>query len=187
VERITLDEADLIARQIGRPPRGDIAVARRCEHGFPQVLRVRPCVDDAPFPTLYWLSCPFLGRAVADLEAAGWIGRFEQRVAEDDELRASLARAHAEYVAERVRLLDPAERCRLAERGQLESLEARGIGGIADRARLKCLHLHVAHALVGENPIGELVLDLLPSRSCAGKKAICSSLGRERSRSQINR
>jgi hypothetical protein len=187
MERVTLAEAELIARQIGRAPRGEYSIVQRCPHGFPRVLRVPPLVDGAPFPTLYWLSCPFLCRAVSDLEAAGWVSRLEKRAAEEQGLRAALDRAHDAYIAERRRFLAADEVGALEASGRLRLLDERGIGGIADRARLKCLHLHVAHALVGENPIGSIVLGMLTQTSCAGEKAICSSLARERSRSQINR
>jgi uncharacterized protein len=187
MERVTLAEAELIARQIGRAPRGEYSIVQRCPHGFPRVLRVPPLVDGAPFPTLYWLSCPFLCRAVSDLEAAGWVSRLERRVAEEPELRAALERAHDAYIAERRRFLSAGAEEVLAESGRLRLLDERGIGGIADRTRLKCLHLHVAHAVVGENPIGSVVLGMLTLTACPGEKAICSSLAGERSRSQINR
>jgi hypothetical protein len=187
MERVTLAEAELIARQIGRAPRGEYTIVQRCPHGFPRVLRVPPLVDGAPFPTLYWLSCPFLCRAVSDLEAAGWVSRLEKRATEEPDLRVALERAHEAYIAERRRFLSAEAEDALAARGRLRLLDERGIGGIADRARLKCLHLHVAHALVGENPIGAAVLDMLVQTACAEEKAICSSLVGERSRSQINR
>ncbi len=180
MERGSLTEADLIARQIGRAPRGEYSVASRCPHGFPRVLRVSPRVDGTPFPTLYWLSCPFLRRAVGRLESEGWIGRLEQRLADDPELRAAHNQAHDAYVAERER--------RIAATASVDGVAAAGgIGGIVDRAHLKCLHLHVAHALVRENPIGALVLAMLGETACSEKKAICSSLLGERSRPLINR
>ncbi len=178
MDRICLADRETIARQIGRSPRGEITIARRCVYGHPQVLQVHPIVDGKPFPTLYWLSCPFLRRAIGDLEGQGWVGRLERRLAVEEELRDALDRAHAEYIAARRRLLS-------ADAGR--ELGQRGIGGIADRRRLKCLHLHVAHALVGGNPIGDAVLGMLERRACEAEKTICSSLARGRSRSEINR
>jgi hypothetical protein len=183
VERVTIGDRELIASQMGRAPRGNYAIACRCVHGHPQVLRVPPVVDEKPFPTLYWLTCPFLCRAVSELEAEGWVGRLEQRLAAEAELRAALDRADGEYVAARRELLSVEEEKELARRGQLRELEARGIGGIADRTRLKCLHLHVAHALAGRNPIGEIALHMLVRPACEAEKTICSSLVGERSRS----
>ena len=187
MERVTISDQELIARQMGRVPRGDYVIARRCIHGFPQVLQVPPVVEEKPFPTLYWLTCPLFCRAVSELEGGGWVGRLEQRLAAEAELRTALGRADVEYVGARRRLLAAKEERELAERGQLRELDARGIGGIADRRRLKCLHLHVAHALVDRNPIGDIVLGMLVQSACEPEKTICSSLGGERSRSQINR
>jgi len=187
MERVTIGDQELIARQMGRAPRGEYAIARRCVHGHPQVLRVPPVVDGKPFPTLYWLTCPFLCRAVSELEELGWVRRLEGRLAAEAELRAALDRADGEYVAARRELLSVEEERELARRGQLRELEVRGIGGIADRTRLKCLHLHVAHALAERNPIGEIVLHMLARPACEAEKTICSSLVGGRSRSQINR
>lgn len=166
-------EDELIARQIGRAPRGRYEVATRCVHGFPQVLRVPPKVDAAPFPTLFWLSCPFLVRAVGRLEAAGWVARVEASLQDDAALRAEVARAHAAYAEER-RLLGKPD-------GDAGPAAAGGVAGIADWARVKCLHAHVAHALVRVNPIGALILAVLPETACPGEQKICSSLVRGRS------
>lgn len=171
MERVSDHDALLIARQIGRTPRGEYTIERRCPHGYPQVLRVPPWVEGEPFPTLYWLCCPFLVGAVGRLEAEGWVRRLEERAAAEPELRAGLDRAHDGYIAERRQLIACPD-------GSIEAeqLNGRGIGGITNRARLKCLHLHVAHALARENPIGDLVLAMLSETACGREKKICSSL-----------
>src|SRR5690606_33164257 len=70
--------------QLGRPLRGVRGVAHRCALGLPVVLEVDPVLDDgAPFPTLYWLSCPLAHRRVARLEAAGGVRAMDQRAAEE--------------------------------------------------------------------------------------------------------
>jgi hypothetical protein len=168
-----------IASQIGRAPRGDVSIVRTCPHGYPQVLRVSPWLDGAPFPTLYWLSCPFLVRAIAALEAEGWVARLEDRLGRDRELRAAFDCAQEEYVAERSRLAGQMQGLTTPNGRRLADLGGRGIGGIADRSRLKCLHLHTAHALAARNPIGDLVLGLLRRSACECGKAICPSLERE--------
>jgi len=150
------------------------------------VIQVRPVVKGLPFPTLYWLTCPFLVRAIDRLEATGWVKRLEGLLAEDPALAAALRRAHAEYIAERLDLLPECERAELEARGMLEALRDRGIGGIADPRRLKCLHLHAAHALARSNPIGDRVLELLPERECPEGEMICSAR-EERSRSANDR
>jgi hypothetical protein len=178
MERVTLEDRRIIARQIGRRPRGLLGVPVRCSHGYPQVVEVRPVVDGRPFPTLYWLTCPFLNREVARWEAAGWIGRLEGRLKTDEPLMRELVRAHEEYREERAALAGDGGSCReeTVSDIQREGAMTRGIGGIADWRRLKCLHLHVAHALAGENPIGRIVLDALPAMECSSKNGDCSAL-----------
>jgi len=176
-----MNDRDAIAAQIGRPPRGLLGVPVRCSYGYPQVIRVSPLVEGKPFPTLFWLTCPYLTHKIDHLEAVGWIGRLERRMSEDAALRAGMERAHERYVAERAALLSDEERLVAAGGGLGASLLEKGIGGIADRGTLKCLHLHVAHALADAladaNPIGSIVLAMLPATECRSEEGICSALG----------
>ncbi len=132
-------------------------------------------VDGAPFPTLYWLTCPHLRHAVSVLESAGWVARLEDEVQRDEGLRADFERAHCVYIELRAAQLSPESRAALAARAMLRGLLDRGIGGVADLRRVKCLHLHVAHALVGENPIGARVLEELGALECEARNTICSA------------
>jgi len=176
MESVSLSDRTVIAAQIGRQPRGVSGVPVRCSYGYPQVIRVRPLVEGKPFPTLFWLTCPYLAKEIDRLEADGWIGRLERRMVEDDRLQECVERAHERYIELRSALLTGEDR-RSIEDGGLESgLLGKGIGGIADRHRLKCLHLHVAHALAEENPVGAIVLRLLPGVECESEQGICSAL-----------
>ena len=66
---ITARDAAVIAAQLGRLPRGLLAVAHRCPCGLPDVAETAPRLPDgSPFPTLYYLTCP---RASAGGEQAG--------------------------------------------------------------------------------------------------------------------
>jgi len=176
MESIPLSDRDVIAAQLGRPPRGVVGIPVRCSYGYPQVIRVRPLIDGAPFPTLFWLTCPYLAKEVDRLEADGWVGRLERRMAEDGALQAGMERAHERYIEERLALLGDDDRGAIESRERTASLLEKGIGGIADRRRLKCLHLHIAHALADENPIGEIVRGMLPAIECDPKQVICSAL-----------
>jgi uncharacterized protein len=141
------DESDRTAveRQLGRPPRAFRRVVVRCPFGRPAVTEQAP-LDDAgePFPTTFWLTCPYLVAAVSRVEAAGGVERWSRAAAEDPELRASLERANDEQ-----RRIRP----------ELDL----GIGGArAGAGSLKCLHAHVAFALarpgyeLGERIVTEL-------------------------------
>ncbi len=174
MEPATVTDRRIIERQLGRAPRGLRGIAVRCPHGYPQVIVVHPIVDGKPFPTMFWLTCPFLGKEIDRLEAGGTIGELEERIRTDSGLAARLLSAHRAYIEERLALLSGREREHLKERGMFDALAGRGIGGIADFSRIKCLHLHVAHALAEENPIGRIVLDRIPQRACRPDRVICS-------------
>jgi len=175
MEPVSLEDKRIIASQIGRSARGVIGIPRRCAYGYPQVVTVRPLLEGVPFPTMYWLTCPFLHRQIAALEAGGMIGQIEREIAARPELAAQVARAHRSYIEKRRRLLSPDDLAYLKERQMLPALMKRGIGGIADFSRVKCLHLHAAHALVEENPIGQIVLESIPQHECSSDNIICAS------------
>ena len=113
--------------------------------------------DGEPFPTTYYLTCKHLVAAISRLEAAGGVERWTARVAADDDLRDDLDRATAEQIAIRRALADGRKG---ADDG--ESLGS-GIGGSRNPIALKCLHAHVAFALVRPGyRLGDAVLAEVP-------------------------
>jgi uncharacterized protein len=146
------DEA-AVAAQLGRLPRGQLRVAHRCRCGLPDVVETAPRLPDgAPFPTLYYLTCPRAAAAVSTLEAAGLMRDMTARLAADG-LRQRYLAAHEDYLARR----DDA-----AARAAVEPLPAgmQTAGGMPER--VKCLHALVAHELVtGVNPFGREALDAI--------------------------
>lgn len=164
----------VIRWQLGRPPKGVRAIARDCQWQYPQVTVNHPLHREGDgfeiFPTLFWLTCPFLVEEVARLESAGWVRRLEARLGQDPELAASYARAHEEYRRERLALLSPAEEEFLRARGAWEAVET-GVAGLRNPRRVKCLHAQLAHFLArGKNPIGEEVARMLLSLDCPGRR-----------------
>ena len=120
----------VVERQLGRAPRALRRVAVRCPFGRPAVTE-QSAFDDAgrPFPTTFWLTCPYLVAALSRLEAAGGVERWSRAASEEVELTSSLHRADAEQRRIRPEL-------------DLGVGGARsGVGG------LKCLHAHAAFAL----------------------------------------
>lgn len=170
-----MNDRIVVGQQIGRTPRGQFVVFVRCSYGYPQVIRVHPLVQGKPFPTLYWLTCPFLSHEIAQLEAAGWVKQLEARMIRESELWTAMQAAHQRYCRQRDRLMSPQEKATLEANGMIAGLSRRGIGGLSDWDRLKCLHLHVAHELADKNAIGGIVLEILPARECPSQQVICSA------------
>ncbi|WP_214368916.1 DUF501 domain-containing protein [Pseudonocardia sp. H11422] len=159
---ISDDDAAAVAAQLGRRPRAVRQVAHRCACGLPSVVQTAPRLDDGtPFPTLYYLTCSRLAARLSTLEAEGRMREMTDRLAEDPELAAAYRRAHESY---------------LAERNAIESLGTDvSAGGMPDR--VKCLHVHAAHALAvgpGVNPFGDEALDEVGEWWAAGPCASCA-------------
>ncbi|MEU8173928.1 DUF501 domain-containing protein [Microbispora hainanensis] len=166
-----MDPVDLAAAraQLGRQPRGVRAVAHRCPCGLPDVLETAPRLPDgAPFPTLFYLTCPKAASAIGTLESSGLMKSMQARLAEDPELAEAYRAAHEDYVA---------RRDRAAKEEGLEPLprDMQSAGGMP--GRVKCLHALVAHELAapGVNPFGREALDALPDWWAGGPCVVVES------------
>ena len=147
-----LDPRDraIVCAQLGRHPRGAVAVAWRCPCGKPGVVMTAPQLPDGtPFPTLYYLTCPQAVKALSTLEGSGLMAEMTTRLGEDPALARSYTEAHRSYLAEREAL------------GRELGLETTSIAGFSAGGmpeRVKCLHALAAHALAkgpGVNPLGD--------------------------------
>lgn len=151
------DTVRAIARRLGREPRGLREVAVAGPDGAPVVIRVASVVDGKPFPTLYWLIDPVINYRIDRAEACGTIADMQARVDADPALQAAMARDHHRHIARREYYLSDAERAHLDVSGQWPAIRERGIGGIADFGRIRCLHTWYAAHLVETNTVGELL------------------------------
>ena len=144
-----MDDQAVVSRQLGRPARPFRRVAVRCAHGFPAVTEQPAFTDDgSPFPTTYYLTCPWLVAALARSEAEGGVSRWTRAAAEDPALGESLARADADQ-----RRLRP-------------ELDV-GIAGTRTPGALKCLHAHAAFALARPGyELGERIVEEAGERWC---------------------
>jgi hypothetical protein len=158
---IAVSDEAVIARQLGRRPRGLLAVAHRCPCGRPDVAQTAPrLADGSPFPTLYYLTCPRAAAAVSGLEASGMMRDMTARLLADEGLRRRYEAAHLDYLARR----------EIAARSVgVEPLPpgTQSAGGMP--TRVKCLHALVAHELAtGMNPFGREALDAVGAWWLAG-------------------
>ncbi|TQL01417.1 hypothetical protein FBY24_0467 [Cellulomonas sp. SLBN-39] len=151
---VTDADRAVLAEQLGRVPRGLVAVAARCVCGRPLVVRTAPRLDDGtPFPTTYYLTSPQAVAAVSSVEATGAMKEMTARLAEDPALADAHRRAHEAYLADR------------AELGDVPEIAGISAGGMPHR--VKCLHVLVAHALAagpGVSPFGDETLALVADR-----------------------
>ena len=157
---LTADQRARVAVLLGREPRGLRAIPVADAHGEPLVIRVASIVDDKPFPTLYWLVGAELCLRIDRLEAAGWIARLQDRVDASATLQQAMQDDHARHREARAHFLSDAERQLLSEKGMQAALDERGIGGISEPTRIRCLHTWYAAHLVTPNAIGQLVDEL---------------------------
>jgi hypothetical protein len=157
-------EAALVSAQLARAPREPWRIAVRCAHGYPSAI-VSPSrlADGTPFPAYAWLTCPHLLEALSAAESAGVTARWGERAAADEQLAARLVAADAAVRA-----------ARAAESGGEDTCASVGVAGQRDPLGVKCLHAHVALALVGiDDPIGAEELGKIQP-TCSGAR--CSSL-----------
>jgi uncharacterized protein len=153
-------DADIAAAsaQLGRPVKGVLAVAHRCECGLPDVVETAPRLPDGtPFPTLFYVTCPRLVSAIGTLEGSGLMREMTERLETDPERAARHRAAHDDYLARR------------DAHGVIEEIDGISAGGMPDR--VKCLHALVGHSLAvgpGVNPFGDEALEQLPAWGAKG-------------------
>ena len=150
-----MEDEVVVAWQLGRSVKPHRRVAVRCPFGFPAVTE-QPAFDPdgRPFPTTFYLTCPWLVSAIARIEAAGGVERWSVAATTDPELHDSLVRADRDQ--KRIR----------------PDFDV-GIAGTRDRDHLKCLHAHAAFALarppyeLGERIVAEVDDRWCPDGRCA--------------------
>ena len=148
---VAQEDLDVVKAQLGRVPRGTLAIAARCVCGNPTVVTTAPRLPDGtPFPTMYYLTHPGAVAAASTLEAVGTMRDLQALLSEDEEVAAEYLTAHERYLADRYVIEDVPE---------IHGISA---GGMPDR--VKCLHALVGHSLAagpGVNPIGDRALAMM--------------------------
>lgn len=146
-------DKDIVKRQLGRFPRGMVAVGARCSCGRPLAVITRPCLEDGtPFPTTCYLTSPEAVKAASHLEAQGFMKECNNLLNNDNDIVKKYEQAHKYYLEFRHELA-----IRLGD--SEEHIKDMSAGGMP--VRVKCLHALLAQSLVmgkGVNPIGDMVL-----------------------------
>jgi hypothetical protein len=158
-EPLTPRDARSVARQMRGRKFGAaqiLGTASRCRFGFPRVIVCAPLRGDIPFPTSFWLTCPWLVRSLGEAESNGGVRELERWI----ELHAPKEWISFNIFHQRLRLaLLPEAKLRFLQRFRpwiLERLRG-GVGGIRfageKQIHVKCLHLQAASWLAqGRGP-----------------------------------
>lgn len=154
IDDTTLAEVEA---RLGRKPRGLREVAVVDSAGQPAVIRVASLVNGKPFPTLFWLIDPALNLRIDREEATGRIAAFQSEIDAQPALQRAMADDHQRHIQLRESYLQREEKELLERQGQWSALAERGIGGIADFSRIRCLHTWYAAHLVEPNTVGQLL------------------------------
>tara|TARA_Y100000385_G_scaffold58487_1_gene56341 strand:+ start:229 stop:759 length:531 start_codon:yes stop_codon:yes gene_type:complete len=150
-----------VAKCLGREPRGFRDVVAFNTRGEPSVIQVCSVVDGKPFPTLYWLIDAALSLDIDRLEAAGWIAKLQNEIADSSAFQRRMHHDHRAHIALRDSLLSDDDRRLLAANGMASALSDRGIGGISEPDRVRCFHTWYAAHLVVPNSVGTVIDRLL--------------------------
>ena len=156
-----------IRQCLDREPRGLRDIVAWDDRGRPRVIQVAPVVDGKPFPTVFWLIDPALCLAIDRFEAAGVIASLQHRVNASPELQAEMRTDHERHKDLRAATMTPTEREFLESSGMMGAFTTRGIGGIQESNRIRCLHTWYAAHCVQSNAVGEMVDELLAEGSAS--------------------
>lgn len=157
--KITEDDRVVLAAQ-NRSKKFDIstilAIARRCYYGKPQVVLCNPVIKgETPFPTIFWLTCPYLAKKCGMLESTQKIDSLEKILStmpEEVQTWHNIYRNLRENI-----IFETTETNKKSNLSKLKAiLHKKGVGGIDTRIApnaAKCLHLQVATWLgMGKHP-----------------------------------
>jgi hypothetical protein len=146
-----------VATLLGRQPRGLKAIPVRSLMGDPVVIQVAPLVNQKPFPTVFWLVDKAVNYTIDQLEASGFIDNMQIQIDQSSTLQASLVADHQRHIALRWSLMSTDEQQKIDALGFSAVFQQRGIGGIENFNRIRCLHTYYAAHLIETNTIGNLL------------------------------
>ncbi len=157
ISTISDEDRNNVKALLGRTPRGLAAINVRTKVGLPVVTQVESMVNKKPFPTLFWLVDKQLNYEIDKLEAGGLIARLQKRIDESPELQSAMQQDHLDHIELRNKLMLPEHKLALDQLGFSSVFETRGIGGIENFTRIRCLHTYYASHLVVPNTVGRLL------------------------------
>jgi len=150
-------DAILVAGQLDRKPRGSWSVRTRCIYQRPAVIATAPQLEDGTyFPTLFYLTCPWLVLYINGLESTTAVSEWAEKLATEPDLRSRMIATDARYRAMRASFA-----------GGTDPTPDVGIAGQRSPLSTKCIHAHVATYLAGlDDPVGESVVSSMTACCC---------------------
>jgi Uncharacterized conserved protein len=161
----------------------DILMTSHSTEQAPSTQQTQPQTQlEEPFPTIYWLTHPFLKTLVSQLEIGSTnnVTEMQRRLKTSNDYLSCMKLAHECYAKQRWDLLTDQDRDRISQQSQdmsckdkwiVEAIGSkRGVAGIRKFDTVKCLHTHAAHYLaylgnvlpdMKENLVGKWVLQSL--------------------------
>ena len=153
-----------------------IAGGVRCRFGGVQVLVCRPFSRKLrPFPTTFWLVCPYLVRLAGEVESKGGVRELEEFMTARNMFH-EWRRYNLQHQVIRLVL---AGKCRVFRKYHAKvfrSVMRSGIGGMKQTGiiSVKCLHLQTASFLaLGRHPGGEWLRQKGLCSDCSGARSCC--------------
>ena len=175
LSRLSLSDKEMLRRLTrgrGFNPSITMGVAERCRFGFARVLACAPVSRDLrPFPTTFWLVCPWLMRRAGAAESEGGVRELEDWLSERK--RKEWRAYNVFHQILRLNLLPPgtSDFMRRFHPALFDGLRLGGVGGIRFGAhiRVKCLHLQAASWLgLGHHPGAEWLIEKGLCGDCGG-------------------
>ncbi len=145
-----------------------IGIAGRCIHGCPSVIACSPLRRGNPFPTTFWLTCPFLVNLCGERESHGAVSGAEKALETE---KSSWIRYNLFHARLRIGLVSrPGSRFLARYRRSLwKKLCRGGVGGIdySGQGGTKCIHLQAASWIaLGHHPAGDFLKTILSPLCC---------------------
>ncbi|MFW6121285.1 MAG: DUF501 domain-containing protein [Petrotogales bacterium] len=171
-------EKEIIELQLKRKIDNGFSIIKKCNWGYPQVIKSSLLKNNKPFPTVFWLTCPLLCKNVSRMEEKGMIKYFEEKLNRDGKMKKKFLEAHNSTQKLRNKSL-PVDTPSWVK----EDMSVKGIGGTKKLLTIKCLHLQLANYLGGiENPVGKLLWESIAIKNCPEDNIICEKLMRNDSK-----
>lgn len=129
-----------------------IISSKFCKHGFTQVLICKPLSKHGkPFPTTYWLTCPYLIKLAGKIESQSGVHELENYI-NSNGLKSEWVKYNLLHQRIKIKMLGK-NLCKFMNKYHhkiFRSLIRSGIGGIKydnKNVYVKCLHLQTASYL----------------------------------------